>query len=227
MIAKPTAIIYIDGFNLYYGRLRDSSSKWLDIQALFDDLLPRYDVIKVRYFTARVKAAASPADPQAPERQKAYLNALAGLPRVEVTEGSFTIHKSYARRRYPSRWARVIPVPRRLRERHLVKIWKVEEKGSDVNLGAYLVLDAARGAADLQVLVTNDSDLAEPARIVGSQFGQQIALCFPRKTRSRALVAVPHAFVLSVSDAAIARNQLPNPVEVGGKSYYRPAAWGT
>ena len=36
-------IIYIDGFNLYYGLLRSSKNKWLDVVAFANSLLPRPD----------------------------------------------------------------------------------------------------------------------------------------------------------------------------------------
>ena len=53
-----------------------------------------------------------------------------------------------ARRRVPDNiWG--IPVPKRLRDGWPVKIWKVEEKGSDVSLGSRLTLDAAQHKADL------------------------------------------------------------------------------
>lgn len=225
MAEKPTAIVYIDGFNLYYGLLRGTEHRWLDLQALFEQLLPAYDVIKIRYFTARIKKGASPADPTAPDRQKAYLNALRSLAKVEVIEGNFMIHKSYARRRYRAKLFGFIPTPRALRDRHIVPIWKVEEKGSDVNLGAYLVLDAAKGMADLQVLVTSDSDLVEPVRIVTREFKQEIALCFPHGKQSRALDRIPHKFTLWISNGALARNQLANPIRVAGADYYRPNTW--
>jgi hypothetical protein len=32
--------VYIDGYNLYYGCLRDSSDKWLDARALIERILP-------------------------------------------------------------------------------------------------------------------------------------------------------------------------------------------
>ncbi len=34
-------IIYIDGFNLYYGLLRFSHCKWLDVVSFASSLLPR------------------------------------------------------------------------------------------------------------------------------------------------------------------------------------------
>jgi hypothetical protein len=39
-----------------------------------------------------------------------------------------------------------------------------EEKGSDVNLGAHLLVDAFRGRCELAVVVTNDTGGARPRR---------------------------------------------------------------
>ena len=57
--ALPTAV-YVDGYNLYYGRIRGTAFKWLDVVGLFDRLLhdqdPRTRVERVRYFTAHALA---------------------------------------------------------------------------------------------------------------------------------------------------------------------------
>ena len=79
--------VYIDGFNLYYGSLRGSSHKWLDLGAFCDKLLPHNDVQRIRYFTARI--IPKPDDPQAPTRQGAYLRAIATIPRVSIHYGHF------------------------------------------------------------------------------------------------------------------------------------------
>jgi hypothetical protein len=41
--------VYIDGFNLYYGALRDTPYKWLDLEALCRRLLPKDNINKIRY----------------------------------------------------------------------------------------------------------------------------------------------------------------------------------
>lgn len=53
--------VYVDAFNLYYGCLRGMPYRWLDLEALFRQLLPRNDVQRIKYFTARV--GARPHDP--------------------------------------------------------------------------------------------------------------------------------------------------------------------
>ncbi|MDE0133772.1 MAG: NYN domain-containing protein [Acidimicrobiaceae bacterium] len=82
----PT-IVYIDGFNLYYGTVKETPYKWLDLEALCRRLLPRDNIVKIRYFTARVSAR--PNDPQQADRQDAYLRALATLPLLEIHYGRF------------------------------------------------------------------------------------------------------------------------------------------
>ena len=49
--------VYVDGFNLYYGAVRGTPYKWLDIRRLCEVLLPRNDIREVHYFTAIVKDA--------------------------------------------------------------------------------------------------------------------------------------------------------------------------
>jgi len=48
--------VYVDGFNLYYGALRNTPYKWLDVARLCGLLLPNHDITRIAYFTARVSA---------------------------------------------------------------------------------------------------------------------------------------------------------------------------
>lgn len=45
------------------------------------------------------------------------------------------------------------------------RVWKNEEKGSDVNLAIHLLNDAWNNRFDVAVVVSNDSDLAEAMRL--------------------------------------------------------------
>ncbi len=84
--------VYIDGFNLYYGLLKGTPYKWLDLERRCDQLLPRNTITKIHYFTAQVDAR--PQDPDQPTRQFAYLQALRSLARVEVHLGTFIVRTS-------------------------------------------------------------------------------------------------------------------------------------
>ena len=83
-------IVYIEGFNLYYGALRGSPYKWLDLKALSRRLLPKDDIHLSRYFTARITARLD--DPQRAQRQETYLRALRTLPAVQIHYGHFLTH---------------------------------------------------------------------------------------------------------------------------------------
>src|SRR5271169_6640555 len=58
-------------------------------------------------------------------------------------------------------------------------VWKTEEKGSDVNLGVHLVRDAALRIFDEAAVLTSDTDLVEPIRIVTQEFGLPVTLLTP------------------------------------------------
>ena len=151
-------VVYIDGFNLYYGAVRKTPYKWLDVPAVCRKLLPRHDIVRIKYFTARVAGRAS--DPDQPNRQQTYLRALQTLPNFDIVYGHFLSNRV----RMPV--ADAPPGAQRYET-----VIKTEEKGSDVNLATHLVADAFRQRFEAAVLITNDSDLTEPVRIGSRNWG--------------------------------------------------------
>ena len=83
--------LYVDGFNLYYGAVKDTPHKWLDIARLSQALLPKNQILKIKYFTALVSAR--PDDPGKPTRQQIYLRALRTIPNLEIIYGHFMEHE--------------------------------------------------------------------------------------------------------------------------------------
>ena len=79
--------VYIDGFNFYYGALKGTPYKWLDLDAVFRRLLPSDNIVKIRYFTARVSSR--PDDPQQAVNQETYLRALNTMPLIEIHFGHY------------------------------------------------------------------------------------------------------------------------------------------
>ena len=78
--------IYIDGFNLYYGCIKDTPYHWLNLAQMCHLLLPKDTIQRIKYFTAEVKAR--PNDPDKPLRQKIYWRALSSIPNLEIIKGS-------------------------------------------------------------------------------------------------------------------------------------------
>ena len=95
--------IYADGFNLYFRALRKTPHRWLNLEVLFQLMLPRNSIHEIKYFTALVSPR--PNDPSQPQRQQLYLRALATLPKVSVHLGHFLVHEvTMALATYPPQW---------------------------------------------------------------------------------------------------------------------------
>jgi len=175
--------VYVDGFNLYYGAVRLTPYKWLDIRALCLRLLsPAVQLHRIRYFTAEVTGG--PADANKIQRQRFYLRALRTLPNTTIHLGRFL--ESRTRMRVAS------PPPGGPTS---VEVVKVEEKGSDVNLAAWLLLDGCRGDYEQAVVISNDSDLVEPIRMVRYELNLPVGVFNPhtQATRDREFMLRPQA----------------------------------
>lgn len=90
-----------------------------------------------------------------------------------------------------------------------VEVIKTEEKGSDVNLATYLLIDAFRSDSDMAVVVSNDSDLCEPIRIVQDEFRVPVGLLIPHSRTSEALRKLGPAFVKQIRRGPLSASQLP------------------
>ena len=103
-------------------------------------------------------------------------------------------------------------------------VWKTEEKGSDVNLGVHLVRDAFKGEFDLAAVLTNDTDLLEPIRIVRNELKLPVTLLTPvaKPATSLAQVASEVRHIRPYLGPCL----LPNPIVVPGKSpIIKPTGW--
>jgi len=204
--------VYVDGFNLYYGAVKGTRYRWLDLKALVERLLrPEHRIEKIKYFTAPVSAL--PNNPNAPARQNAYLRALRSIGGIEIIYGHFLTH--------PVNCLRADGCG-------MVRVFRTEEKGSDVNLATHLVADAFRTSFDAAVVVSNDSDLREPIRIVTQELGMKVGVLLPvaKKDRrpSRELIEVA-TFCKRIRTGAVAAAQLPKVVTVDGQKVHCPAEW--
>ena len=164
--------IYIDGFNLYYGAVKGTPYKWLDLVALSKRLMAGYNVQKIKYFTAMVRGLG---DPGSPKMQKVFLRALKTLytDKIEIIMGSFRIYPKYLPIAYRGEKGKYVASEKS------VWVMKSEEKGSDVNLATHLVNDAWKNLYDVALVVSNDSDLAGAINIAKNERGKTIVLANP------------------------------------------------
>jgi NYN domain len=208
---------YIDAFNLYYGSLKDTAYKWLDLNEFCRRAFPppRNVLNRVRLFAANVNAR--PHDPQQPIRQQTYFRALRTLPRLSIHLGQYLESRVRAR----------LVTPLADGTRHVL-IHKTEEKGSDVNLATYLLIDGFDNDYDVAVVVSNDSDLAEPISVVRRKLHKPVLAVLPRCNRGRResveLKKVATKTV-RVDPTILAASQLPLTINDATGTIHKPASW--
>ncbi len=224
-------IVYIDGYNLYFCLLRDNKkTRWLNIEKFIRDQLDdNADLIGINYYTARVKGKI---DPDAPRKQQQYLNALDTLPLVKIHYGKFLINEKWAGFVLPPEFrpeatASFTFPDTTISEPYpaVVKVIKAEEKGSDVALGAHLVQDAYTDKFDQAVILTNDTDLLEPMRIVKEDVGKPVGLLVPTNYPAKSLKDMATWYRhLKESDALKSQFSI-NVVATNGKVAKCPQEW--
>lgn len=181
--------VYIDGYNLYYGGRglcgRGTAGwRWLNPRQLAEDIVaahsgwPGAQVSRVVYCTAKIKGGSGTST--APRDQNAYLRALERAKAVDHIEyGNYvnrvakgplaTAGKKDKPKLVTSGWPIHIQddtgqsVPD---ARFMVMVGRREEKGSDVNVAAHLLIDVLSQQVDASVVISNDSDLEFPLRHV-------------------------------------------------------------
>jgi uncharacterized LabA/DUF88 family protein len=213
---RPQTRVYIDGFNFYYAAFRRSSFadyKWLDLVGFCEKALPRNDIELVRFFTARLDPSRGRAGQRS--RQDVYLNALTMLPRLTIHFGEFVEHAKRQRFVHPPAGG-----PR------AAEVWVPEEKGSDVNLASYLLLDAFRGAFDVAVVISNDADLLEPVRMVREELGRTVGVLRVEGGQRRCIFSGRADFIRTVRRGHFAAAQLPQELtDSHGRRIVKPREW--
>lgn len=203
--------VYVDGFNFYYGAVKGTSYKWLDLAKLCQIMLPQNTIHRIRYFTALVQPR--PNDPQQQQRQQTYIRALETIPELSVHYGHFLSH--------PTRMPVLTPTPGTPRT---VAVMKTEEKGSDVNIATHLLVDAFDNDFEVAVVLSNDSDLELPIRIVQQKFGFPVGILNGSEQVSRTLLNVG-AFYKQIRTSALRRSQFPPALTDVNGTITKPPTW--
>jgi hypothetical protein len=176
--------VYVDGFNLYYGARglcgRGTPGwRWLDLRRLATDLAARRpgwagaEVHRIVYCTARIDGASNPSGHA---DQDVYLKALLAAGSVDHIEyGTYVARVKTAPLAVKDAQGRPELVgpdwPVMIQDGHgepvtgavfMVSYASREEKGSDVNVAAHLLLDVLGGEVDGAMIISNDSDLRFP-----------------------------------------------------------------
>lgn len=210
---KPRTIVYVDGFNFYYGVVKNTGYKWLDFERYFTRLRANDDIRRIKYFTALVEPGARRV------RQETLLNALQTRPLIETILGRFKRKRvtcMYAACTTTGLGDRVFDVP--------------EEKRTDVNIAIHMLDDAYQGLCEQQVLVSGDSDLVPALQMVRHRFPAiRTVVYVPARTQTRGRAfelrgAAHHHRDLPLT--LLAKAQFPTRVADGAGGFVeKPAEW--
>jgi len=105
-----------------------------------------------------------------------------------------------------------------------VRVQRTEEKGSDVNLATYLVFDAAVRGFQAAVVVSNDTDLVEPIKLVRQEFNRPVMVVNPQRSRSDRMRKAATSYELLDQDL-LALCQFPRHLTDASGSFEMPADW--
>jgi hypothetical protein len=206
--------VYIDGFNLYYGCVKGTPYKWLNPHTLCQAVFPNDQINRIRYFTAIVHAV--PGDPQKPQRQLTYIRALQTIRGLSVHYGLFLSH---VERKPLSKPVAGGPL--------LVDVVETQEKGSDVNLATYLLVDGYEEDYEAAIVVSNDSDLVEPISVVRNRLHRPVGVLNPQMDRRKTSWALVNAasFYRRIRTGALAASQFSPVLHDASGDIQKPAGW--
>lgn len=217
--------IYIDGYNLYYGCLKGTHLKWLDLLALFEkSILPSVTATingqplttdlqpaAIKFFTAPILEQAAKASDsiQCQEQYHAALNKHQPG-RIETIKGYYSLTEARAKV--------INPLSPKLwpRDCQSTDVWKLEEKQTDVNLALHAVKDALLGDIEHVVIVTNDTDIAPALDMIRAHTQAIIGLVIPTTDHARIpnaeLKKHAHWVRTHITEAELNASQLPRVV---------------
>jgi len=196
---KQKVIVYVDGFNFYYGLKGDPKWKryyWLDIVKFFEKFMkPDQELIKVKYFSAR------PDNQEKNARQYAFFQANMENSRFQLILGKYLKKKITC-----------------FNCGNIINTY--EEKESDVRIATQIVSDSYEKNCDIAIVVSADSDMI-PSVELAKQAGQKVFIYFPPNHYSSNLAALAngHPIQLSKYESRFRQSLLPDVVHLKEKNF--------
>ncbi len=226
-------IIYIDHFNFYYGLLKSTSYKWLDYYKLFiEEVMPNCPQpstnLSIKFFSSDIKASFHVRGASASEAQQKFFRALEHYlgDNVTIIKGKYSTSPTGA---YP--YDQSSPKKPHTFDKH--RVWKIEEKLTDVALSLHAYRDVAKGHCEQVVICSNDSDISPALKLIKEDFPEvKVGIVYPIKSEimqgrrtSAALDEYSDWTVNSISEDSLSRSQMPNRVQTGKKPIDKPEHW--
>ena len=204
------AFVYSDGFNFYYGAVRGTPYKWLDVNRMCQLLLPHDEIAQIRYFHRARKPATQRSTTGAASAD--FHPRLEAFPNISIHYGSFLANPV------------TLPLANPTRRQRTARVIRTEEKGSDVNLASMLLVDGFRKRYEVAVVISNDSDLVLPISIVRDELGLPVGVVNPRGHPSYELRRVA-SFFKRIRKGILEGSQLPPTLTDERGTITKPTKW--
>jgi len=205
MALHKRTIVYVDGFNLYFGLKTKGWRRyyWLNIKSLSQNILKKPQVLVFsKYFTSRVSLP-----PDKAKRQGTYIEALETLTDFEIFYGKYQSNSKTC-----NKCGNVELIP--------------NEKMTDVNIAVEMLADAYQDKFDKAILVSADSDLTAPINKIKQLFpNKKIVIAFPPNRHSFALMKIADGS-FTIGRKTLAKSIFPDTVvKSSGFTLHKPAEW--
>jgi uncharacterized LabA/DUF88 family protein len=227
--------VFVDGYNLYYGRLRGTAYKWLDLVNFSNQLLANRTqneiLTRVCLCTAHAFGTFATHGTNSVESQASYHRALQALHggQIEIIYGEHSWDKSGTSM---PMFDKSIGFDRT----KTVRVWKIEEKQTDVNLALAMYRECAKGLCDRIIVMSNDRDIVPALIAIKADFPHIVCgIIFPLKPsigtatnrrKSGSLEQIADWKIDSISDDTLTLAQMPAKVPVAGKkTIIKPSYW--
>ena len=206
---KNHVIVYVDGYNFYYG-LRNGGARWkrfywLDIVKFFErKMLPDQELVEVNYYSARPLD-----DQQAADNQDRFFKSI-------LLNSKFKLHLGrYKKKKFKC-------------QNCGFKNKTYEEKESDVRVATGMLADVYTKRCDITIVVSADSDMIPSVEIIKQADPEHpVHVFIPPTQHSFALAGkCDHVVWLGHYRARFAQSMLPNDVTLSnGHILHRPNNW--
>jgi uncharacterized LabA/DUF88 family protein len=204
---KQRVIVYVDGFNLYYGLKTPRWKRyyWLNIVKLFELFMrPNQELVAVKYFSAR------PADAGKSKRQDAFFQANRENPKFCLILGKYLKKEVEC-----------------FKCHNIIHTY--EEKETDVRIATQIVADAYQKNCEIAIVVSADSDMI-PAIELAKEAKQKVFIYFPPNQFSSNLASMGNGtpILLQRYEARFKQAVFSDIVTLGnGFNLAIPADWKT
>jgi len=204
--SSQRAIVYIDGYNFYYGLKKVGFRKylWLNFDKFSQNLLlPSQKLVKIKYFTSAEIFAE-----ESRKRQALYFDALATLPNLKRYMGHFQDDTD--------RWCTNCNQ----------FVSDTREKRTDVNLATAMLVDAFLDRYDIAILISSDSDFIAPIQAVINHFQKKKVFTAISPGRSSKALRGVSTGIITITEEMLSNNQFPDMVTgTAGFDLLRPDDW--